>query len=190
MLPPSSTFVDLSDPNIWMIGPISVRRCVDGHEQRMSLKFHDLVRDVWRDPSFPLNYSLYDRNHFFPDPVSLKWMVWSKVNMSNIQHIKDFGLDSEAEKDTDKSVRELFNGSFRGIVEVRLGNHAVLSKHKADVPITVFCYSGAGRFLAGSQLEDSMDLIPGTLITLEAGIEHEVIAEPEIHILVTKFKAS
>jgi hypothetical protein len=37
-------------------------------------------------------------------------------------------------------------------------------------------------------LEEIQKLSAGMLITLAGGIEHEVVAEPEIHILVTKFK--
>jgi quercetin dioxygenase-like cupin family protein len=63
-----------------------------------------------------------------------------------------------------------------------------LSKHKANEPITVFCLAGSGTFRAGKDLEDRQKLVAGTLITLEPEIEHEVAAEPAIHILVTKFK--
>ncbi|MEO6656349.1 MAG: hypothetical protein ABIO36_09740, partial [Pyrinomonadaceae bacterium] len=87
----------------------------------------------------------------------------------------------------DKQVNELLKGAFRRIVEVRLKNGAVLSRHKADVPITVVCLSGSGIFTAGKDLEDSQELRAGTLITLEAGIEHEVTAAPSLHIIVTQF---
>jgi len=85
-------------------------------------------------------------------------------------------------------LRELFNGARRRIVEVLLRGGETLARHKANEPITVFCLAGGGTFRAGRNLEDECRLIAGTLITLEAGIEHEVVAEPEIHILVTKFK--
>jgi hypothetical protein len=38
-------------------------------------------------------------------------------------------------------------------------------------------------------LEDRQKLVAGTLVTLEGGVEHEVVAEPEVSLLVTKFKA-
>ena len=110
--------------------------------------------------------------------------------MNYIELIRDFDTGPIADLGTDKVVNELFNGSFRRIVEVRLQNNAVLAKHKADVPITVFCISGAGIFLAGPHLEDSQLMRPGTLITLEAGVEHEVVADPAIDIIVTRFKPS
>jgi len=115
-------------------------------------------------------------------------VVKGAAEMKHIQLIKDIELNAEFE--TDKQVNQLFDGTFRRIVEVRLQNNAVLSRHKADVPITVLCLSGSGVFTAGTDLEDSQDLRAGTLITLEAGIEHEVTADPSLHILVTKFTGS
>lgn len=110
--------------------------------------------------------------------------------MKPIEFIKDFDIGADAAFDKDKEVNQLFDGAFRKLVEVRLQNGAVLSRHKANEPITVFCLSGAGVFRAGKDLEDSQILRAGTLITLEAGVEHEVVADPTLHILVTKFKDS
>ena len=110
--------------------------------------------------------------------------------MKHIELIKEFDLKAEAAFEKDKQANELFSGSFRRIIEVRLQNGAVLSRHKADVPITVFCLAGSGIFTAGKDLEDSQTLSAGTLVTLEAGIEHEVTATPAIHIIVTKFMDS
>ena len=87
-----------------------------------------------------------------------------------------------------KDFKEIFNSERRRIVEVSLTGGAVLAKHHAAEPITVLCLSGSGTFRAGSDLEESQKLVPGTLITLEPGIEHDVTAEPSIRILVTKFK--
>ncbi|CAN5446520.1 hypothetical protein BH18ACI1_BH18ACI1_24740 [soil metagenome] len=57
------------------------------------------------------------------------------------------------------------------------------------MPIAVFCLAGSGTFRAGKDLEDEQKLEAGTLLTLEAEVEHEVVAEPEIHFLLTKFEA-
>ena len=110
--------------------------------------------------------------------------------MKHIELLGELGADADGEEAKDKTVDQLYDGSFRRIVAVRLRNSASLSRHHADVPITVYCISGNGKFNAGAELEDSQDLQSGTLITLEAGVEHEVIADPELHILVTKFKDS
>ncbi len=107
--------------------------------------------------------------------------------MNHIELIKDLDLKESTDLQNDKEVSELYRGAFRRIVEVRLQNGAVLSRHKADVPITVLCLSGSGKFTAGTDLEDSQELRAGTLITLEAGVEHEVSADPSLHFIVTKF---
>ncbi|HEY8563812.1 MAG TPA: hypothetical protein VIL74_25760 [Pyrinomonadaceae bacterium] len=87
-----------------------------------------------------------------------------------------------------KEVREIYNGARRRMVEVKLGENAVLTKHKAAEPISVLCLAGSGTFRAGADLEESLELSAGVLVTLEAGVEHEVAAAPAIHLLVTKFK--
>lgn len=110
--------------------------------------------------------------------------------MKHIQLIKNFHPDGQSEMLKDLEVTQLFTGSFRQLVEVRLRNGAVLSKHKAKEPITVFCLAGNGIFFAGDDLEDSQDLRAGTMITLDAGVNHEVTSKPELHLIVTKFKDS
>ncbi len=110
--------------------------------------------------------------------------------MKHLELIKNFDLGTHTDFDKDKEVDQIFNGAFRAIIEVRLQNGAILSKHKANEPITVFCLSGKGVFRAGIDLEDSLDLRAGTLLTLEGGVEHEVVADPALHLIVTKFKDS
>ena len=110
--------------------------------------------------------------------------------MKHIELINDFYIGADTTFEKDKEVNQLFDGAFRKLVEVRLQNGAVLSRHKANEPITVFCLSGSGVFRAGQDLEDSQYLRAGTLITLEGGVEHEVVADPALHLLVTKFKDS
>ncbi len=108
--------------------------------------------------------------------------------MKNMICVTDFELGNVSDGEKSKDVKEIFNGVRRRMVEVTLRNNDVLSKHKAAEPITVLCLGGSGRFLAGADLEESQILKPGTLLTVEAEVFHEVIAEPDIHILVTKFK--
>ena len=110
--------------------------------------------------------------------------------MKHIKLIKEFSAGALDDSENDEQVKELFNDAFRRIVDVQLRNNAVLTRHKADVPITVLCLSGNGIFSAGKDLEDSQDMRVGTFITLEAGVEHEVIADPELHLVVSKFKDS
>ncbi len=108
--------------------------------------------------------------------------------MKNIELLKIFELGQVPAGEKNKEVAEIYNGTRRRIVEVRLRNGETLAKHSAREPITVFCLAGSGTFRAGRDLEEEQKLETGTLITLEAEVEHAVVAEPEIHILVTKFK--
>lgn len=108
--------------------------------------------------------------------------------MKNINLLETFSLGGEVRAEKDKDVKPVFDGTRRKMVEVKLRNGAVLTKHKAAEPITVFCLAGNGTFYADADLSESQKLEAGTLITLEANVEHEVAAEPELHILVTKFK--
>jgi quercetin dioxygenase-like cupin family protein len=108
--------------------------------------------------------------------------------MKNIQSVIDLSSGQPWEQDGDKQAREVFSGERRQLLEIRLRNGAVLTKHKAAEPITVLCLDGNGTFYAGAELEDAQKMTAGTLVTLEADVLHEVSAEPDIHILVTKFK--
>lgn len=87
-----------------------------------------------------------------------------------------------------KEVKKIFDGARRQIISVKLCGGEILQKHKAREPITVFCLAGKGVFRAGANLEDEQNLTAGTLITLDAEIEHEVAAAPDVYFLVTKFK--
>ena len=109
--------------------------------------------------------------------------------MNLIKLLQNFELGTMSASAETKKLNEIFNGSRRRIIEVKLYNNDCLAKHKAKEPITVFCLAGKGFFRAGANLEDELNLQAGTLITLDAEVEHEVIAAPELHLLVTKFKA-
>lgn len=108
--------------------------------------------------------------------------------MENIKLLKNLKLGEISESKKSKEVKEIFNGARRRLVEVKLRNNDVLAKHKAVEPITVLCLAGAGVFRAGADLSDECELVAGTLITLEGGVEHEVVAQPALDLLVTKFK--
>jgi quercetin dioxygenase-like cupin family protein len=108
--------------------------------------------------------------------------------MKSIELLAHLSMSSPAGMAKDLEVNELLNGPFGRILEIRLQNGAILKRHKADEPITVLCLSGGGVFRAGADLEDSQEMVAGTFITLEAGIEHEFAATPAGSILVTRFK--
>lgn len=99
----------------------------------------------------------------------------------------EFGAEVKTEKELE--VRELFRAPLCQILEISLRNGAVLRKHKAAEPITVLCIAGEGKFFAGDDLSEKTSLKAGTFITLEPEILHEAHSEPELKLLVTKFKS-
>ena len=108
--------------------------------------------------------------------------------MKNIELLKTLKIGEISESEKSKEVKEIFNGARRRLVEVKLRKNASLPKHKAVEPITILCLAGAGVFRAGADLSDECEFRAGTLVALEAGVEHEVIAQPALDLLVTKFK--
>jgi quercetin dioxygenase-like cupin family protein len=110
--------------------------------------------------------------------------------MNNIETIAQLNFGDTDNGSKAKDVKEIFNGPRRRLVEVKLNDNATLPKHKAAEPITVLCLAGTGTFRAGPDLQDEQKLTAGTLVTLEAEIEHEVVAEPMLHVLVTKYKST
>ena len=108
--------------------------------------------------------------------------------METITFLEKFELGGRIKSVKNKEVHELFNGVRRRMIEIKLRENAVLTRHRAPEPISVLCLSGRGVFRAGANLEEKLALSAGVLLTLEAGIEHEVAAEPEIQILITRFK--
>lgn len=104
----------------------------------------------------------------------------------NIEHIAHLNINDDFTPG--KRLTQLFDGIGRRVVCVELEAGDSLAKHKANEPITVLCLAGKGRFLAGDDLLDVQELVPGTLITLEAEIPHEVNADSSLRLLVTKFK--
>ena len=110
--------------------------------------------------------------------------------MENIELIAELDMDEPSGMENDLMAKEIYNGPMRRILDIRLQNGATLPRHKANEPITVLCLAGKGIFHAGPDLEDAQEMNPGTLITLEPGIEHDLVADAAVHILVTRFKAN
>ena len=107
--------------------------------------------------------------------------------MKHIELIKEFDLSGQVQAEKDIEAGQIYKGSRRQLMEIKLRNGAILSKHRAAEPITVLCLSGQGKFRAGEELQEEIEIKAGSLLTLEAEILHEAVAEPELHLLVTKF---
>ena len=108
--------------------------------------------------------------------------------MNKIESVYQLNTDSLAADDGSVIFREVWNDSHSVGVELKIQAGAVLARHSALQPIKVLCLSGSGRFAAGEDLDSAAPLVSGTVIALEAAIPHEVTADTELHLLVTKFK--
>lgn len=100
-----------------------------------------------------------------------------KINIANTQELSE-----------NKRVTEILNNDFCRMLMIELQDGAILTKHRSAEPISVQCISGSGTFFAGPELDDSQSIETKDLIILDANIEHEVRAQPDIKLLVTKFK--
>jgi len=107
-------------------------------------------------------------------------------------HIKSTGAPISGTKPdgSHKQVTNILDDENCRMISIGLWNKAVLSRHRAPEPISVLCLSGSGVFTAGAELDEHQPLQPGTIITLDAGIDHELAATPDILILVTRYKNS
>ncbi len=110
--------------------------------------------------------------------------------MEYITEIGKLEFGSEPEAGLELQPEQLFEGAFRKLLHIRMQAGAVLKKHKAAEPITVLCLAGTGTLRAGPDLEDAIELVQGSLITLEPNVEHEAEANSGLHLLVTKFKSA
>jgi quercetin dioxygenase-like cupin family protein len=107
--------------------------------------------------------------------------------MNYIKLLAEINFIDKQNTEKNKDVRVLLNNEKPQILEIKLFNGEVLAKHSSPTPISVLCLSGNGIFRAGENLEEEQKLTQGTLIYLEKNIAHEVIGEPNLGILVTKF---
>ena len=88
----------------------------------------------------------------------------------------------------DVAASELINDENRRVLAISIRGGSALKRHRAAEPITVLCTAGEGTFRAGAELEEAIEIGPGTLLTLDPEIDHEVEAATDVRIIVTRFK--
>jgi quercetin dioxygenase-like cupin family protein len=113
-----------------------------------------------------------------------------QLSTKNIHLLEKFELNSVGKSEKPFQISEIFNGDRRRLLKINLTDGEILKKHSANEPITIFCVGGKGVFRAGDDLEDKINLESGCLLTLESGVAHEITAEPELSLLLTKFKSN
>ena len=87
------------------------------------------------------------------------------------------------------SKRMLDKGDKRIIAEVTLRNGNALGVHTENTQFMVYGIAGEGVLILGDN-EKSITLTPGVLVTVETGVAHDVIAKPNLSILVFKLVGS
>ena len=87
------------------------------------------------------------------------------------------------------SKRMLDKGEKRIIAEVTLRDGKSLGVHTEETPFMVYGIAGKGGLVLGDN-EKSITIKPGVLVTVETGIAHDVVAKPNLSILVFKLIGS
>lgn len=94
-------------------------------------------------------------------------------------------LPSEVGPGKEREVRTLLADPWRKLVFICLRRRALLADHSASVPITIHALLGEGTLnLAGRVYR----LRPGVIVPVDAHVEHNLQAEPELAVLVTFFR--
>ena len=102
------------------------------------------------------------------------------------QTMKVLKLQNKIEAGKDKEVETLFEGPRRKLVQITLRNQATLDAHTAPEPITIQCIAGKGTIHAGNP-DETVELTPGVLLTVEPRVLHEIKAQPAVSFLLTRF---
>ena len=98
-------------------------------------------------------------------------------------------LNGEHGSGKEVTVREVINDARRRVLEISIRAGGILKRHRASEPITVLCTRGKGRFYAGPNLDESVEIASGSLLALDSEVDHEVTADSDLRILVTRFKS-
>jgi quercetin dioxygenase-like cupin family protein len=83
------------------------------------------------------------------------------------------------------SKRMLDKGNRQIIAEVTLRDGKALGVHTENTPFMVYGIAGEGVLVLGDN-EKSIPITPGVLVTVETGVAHDVVAKPNLSILVFK----
>lgn len=88
----------------------------------------------------------------------------------------------------EKEVTMLFEGEKRKIAQLILRDGTNLRWHSVAVPITIQCIAGEGELqIKNEKKTDTLKLIPGTLVTLESLVDHDIIGKPSVSIVLIRF---
>ena len=96
-------------------------------------------------------------------------------------------FENEIGDGKDKEVKMLFEGERRKIAQLTLRNETRLESHSVEEPFILQCIAGKGELIIDDgETAESIELLPGTYITVEANVVHDVVSQPAISILLIR----
>jgi quercetin dioxygenase-like cupin family protein len=120
--------------------------------------------------------------------ISSVIIVPNKGNAQTMETYKVIDLTSEIADGKEKEVNVLFEGERRKIVQLTLRNGKNLEGHSAKEPILIQCVAGEGELIVKNADEsNTIKLLPGTFVTVEANVVHDVAGKPSVSIVLIRF---
>lgn len=120
--------------------------------------------------------------------ISSVIIATNKGNAQTMESYKVIDVTNEIADGKEKEVNLLFEGERRKIVQLTLRNGMSLKSHSAEEPITIECVAGNGELIIGKGENSKLIiLMPGTFVTIEANVLHDVIAKPFVSIVLIRF---
>jgi quercetin dioxygenase-like cupin family protein len=112
----------------------------------------------------------------------------NKGNAQTMESYKVIDVTSEIADGKEKEVNLLFEGERRKIVQLTLRNGKNLEDHSVKEPIVIHCVAGEGELIIKyAEESNTIKLLPGTFVTVEGNVMHDVIGKPSVSIVLIRF---
>jgi len=130
-------------------------------------------------------------NIYFPLLIGFLFSMVFTANSIKAQTKKPYkviDVTNEIADGKEKEVNLLFEGERRKIVQLTLRNGKNLEGHSAKEPIVIQCVAGEGELIIKNDEENNtIKLLPGTFVTIESNVIHDVIGKPSVSIVLIRF---
>ncbi len=120
--------------------------------------------------------------------ISSVIIATNKGNSQTMESYKIIDVTSEIADGKEKEVNLLFEGERRKIVQLTLRNGNNLEDHSAKEPIVIQCVAGEGELIIkNDEVSNTIKLLPGTFVTVESNVVHDVVGKPSVSIVLIRF---
>jgi len=120
--------------------------------------------------------------------ISSVIIATNKGEAQTMESYKVIDVTSEIADGKEKEVNLLFEGERRKIVQLTLRNRKNLEGHSAKEPIVIQCVAGEGELIIkNAEASNTIKLLPGTFVTVESNVIHDVIGKPSVSIVLIRF---